>query len=109
MQRFEKCDECSRLRRTQIFSIGRHVAASLNYLPDELILRLPHCDSIQGRASLPAAASKGMAIAALFGLKNERSLALQCRSVQEHSLGHWITAPGVHMRTPGRELSQTRK
>src|SRR5213593_1320053 len=70
-QRLEKCDECDRLRWTQVFSISRHVAASLNHLPNELALSEPHRDGVQGRASLPTAPSKGMAVAALFDLKNE--------------------------------------
>jgi hypothetical protein len=109
MQRLEKCDECGRLRRTQVFSISWHVAASLNYLPDELVLREPHCDRVQGGASLPAASSKGMAVATLFELKNERALSLERSRAKDHSLWHWITAPGAHVRTPRRNLSLTRK
>src|SRR5262245_23790795 len=109
MQRLEKCDECGRLRWTQVFSIGRHVAASLNYLPDELVVCEPHRDVIQCRASLPTGPSKGMAVAALFELKNQRALPLQRGRVKEHSLRHWITAPCDHVRAPRRELSHTRK
>src|SRR5262245_47827526 len=109
MQRLEKCDECGGFRRTQVFSISRHVAASLNYLPDELVVREPHSDGVQGGASVPTAPSKGMAVATLFDLKNERALPLERSRVKDHSLRHWITAPGVHVRTPRRELSHACK
>src|SRR5215813_13496813 len=105
MQRLKKCDECGRFRRTQVFSISRHVAASLNDLPDELVLREPHRDGVQGGASEPPDPSKGMAVAALFELKNERALPLKCSRAKDHSLRHWITAPSVHVRAPRRVLS----
>src|SRR5215471_583403 len=109
MQRLEKCDECGRLRRTQVFSISRHVAASLNDLPDELVMREPHGDGVQGGSSVPTGPSKSMAVATLFHLKNERTLPLQRRRVKDHLLRHWITAPGAHARAPRRELSDARK
>src|SRR5262245_15124562 len=58
MQRSEKCDECGRFRRTQVFSISRHVAASLKYLPDELVVRHSHGNAVQGGASAPTGPSK---------------------------------------------------
>jgi hypothetical protein len=70
MQRLEKCHECSRLSRTQIFSIRRHVAATLNHLADKLVLREPHGNTVESGASLPAYVSEGMAIAALLDLKH---------------------------------------
>src|SRR5215468_10432364 len=109
MQRLEKCDESGRLRRAQVFSISRHVAAPLNYLPDELVMREPHGDRVQGRASVPTGPSKCMAVSTLFELKNERTLPLKRSRVKDHLLRHWITAPGVHVRAPGRELRHTRK
>src|SRR5579864_6018094 len=39
MQRLEECHQRRGLRRAQVFSIRRHVAAPLDHLPDELILR----------------------------------------------------------------------
>src|SRR5271166_804574 len=53
MQRFEKCNERCGLRRTQIFPIGRHVAAALDHLADELVLRQSNLDGIERWASLP--------------------------------------------------------
>src|SRR5438034_176300 len=109
VQRLEKCDECGRLRWTQVFPIRRHVAASLNHLPDELVLREPHRNAVQGRASFPAGPSKGMAVAALFDLKNESALPLKRSCALEHPLRHGITAPSVHVRAPRCELREMGK
>src|SRR5262245_20728157 len=109
MQRLEKCDECGGFRRTQVFSISRHVAASLNYLPDELVVREPYGDGVHGGPSGPTGPSKSMAVATLFDLQNKRALPLERSRVKDHSLRHWITAPGVHVRTPRRDLRHTRK
>src|SRR5215471_10754725 len=72
-------------------------------------MRESHGDGVQGGSSGPTGPSKGMAVATLFGLKNERALPLERSRVKDHSLRHWITAPGVHVRAPGRELRHTRK
>src|SRR5713101_2583532 len=100
MQGFEKCDERRGLCRIQVLSVCRHVAASLDHLADELVLREPHGDAIQRRASLPAQLPEGMAVAALLDLENKRALPLQGRSAVKKSLRHRITAPSVHVRTP---------
>src|SRR5229473_6162570 len=100
MQCLEKCHKRGCLRRTQVLPVRRHVAASLDHLADELILREPHGDAIQRRASLPAQLPEGMAVAALLGLKNKRALPLQGRCAMKKSLRHRITAPSVHVRTP---------
>src|SRR5262249_53173699 len=86
-----------------------HVAASLNYLSDQLVVREPHRDAVQRRASVATGPSKGVAVAALFDLKNERALPLKRGRAKEHSLRHWIAAPSVHVRAPRRELSHMRK
>ena len=77
MQCFEKRDECGRLRRTQILPICRHVAASLDHLADELVLRKSHRNAVQSRASLSATLPEGMAVATLLDLENERTLPLE--------------------------------
>ena len=55
MQGFEKCDECSGLRRTQVLPIRRHVAAALDHLADELVLREPHGNTVQAGPRCPPA------------------------------------------------------
>src|SRR5260370_20920589 len=109
MQVFEKCDERYCLRRVQIFSVSRHVAASLDHLSDKLTCRQPHGDAVQRRTSLPANFPKRMAVAALLDLKHERTLPLKrARPVQIISR-HWITAPSVHVRAPGSEPREVRQ
>src|SRR5471030_1816559 len=77
MQTFQKRDQGSRFRWAQIFSIRRHIAASLDHLADELVLGQTYGDAVEGRATLSAALANGMAVAALFGLKHERALPLK--------------------------------
>ena len=79
MQRFEKCHECRCLRRTQVLAIGWHVAASLDHLANELVLREPHGNTVQRRPSLPSRLTEGMAIAALFNLKDKCASPLERR------------------------------
>src|ERR1700730_17968985 len=79
-QCLEKRHECSRLRGTQVFSVGWHVAAALDHLANELILRELYSDSIQIWATLSAGAAQRMAVVALLRLKNERPLPLQGRA-----------------------------
>ena len=78
MQGLEKRDKSGRFRWTQVFSIGWHVATSLNHLPDELVLREPHGNAVERRSPLSAEFTERMAIPALLGLKNESSLPLKC-------------------------------
>lgn len=78
MQSLEECDKSSRLRGTQICSIRRHVAASLNHLTDELVLRESRGDVVERRTSLSAEFTERMTIAALLHLKHESSLSLKC-------------------------------
>ena len=52
MQNFKERNQGSRLRRTQILSVRRHIAASLDYLPNQLVLRQSHRDTIERRPSL---------------------------------------------------------
>lgn len=54
MQGLEKCDERGGLRRSQVLAIRRHVAPSLDYLTDQLVLSQPDGDAVQSWASLPA-------------------------------------------------------
>jgi len=69
MQRFEKCDERCRLRRTQILPICRHVSAALDHLADKLVLRKTPCDTVQSWTSLFPTLTKRMTVAALPHLK----------------------------------------
>src|SRR5258708_27122867 len=106
MQRFEECDERGGLRGTQILPICRHVAASLDHLADELVLRQSHRNAVQSWASLSAILPEGMAVATLLGLENERALPLERSRAMHKFLRHGVAAPGVHIRTPLRIASE---
>jgi hypothetical protein len=54
MEGFKERHKRRGLCRTQIVSVGRHVAAALDHLPDELVTRKSHGDTIQGRPPLSA-------------------------------------------------------
>jgi hypothetical protein len=106
MERFEKCDEGSRFRRTQILSVSWHVAASLDYLADQLVPRQSNGDAVEGRSSLTTQVSERMAIAALFDLKDERTSSFQSRGAPQKLLRNGVTAPSVHVRAPRRIASE---
>src|ERR1700719_1268024 len=66
------------LCRTQVVPIGRHVAAALNHLPNELVLGQPHGNAVQVWPPLSTRVAKRVAVAALFHLKHKRTLPLEC-------------------------------
>src|SRR5271155_1751903 len=99
MQRFEEGNERSGLRRAQVFPVSRHIAAPLDHLADELVLREPNGNAIQGRASLPSGFTQRMAVAALFALEDKCASPLKRRCAAEEFIRHRISAPGVHVRT----------
>ena len=72
----EKRDKRRGFRWAQVLSVCRHVAASLNYLADELVLREPHGNAVERGTPLPAEFTERMAIAALLLLKYKSPLSL---------------------------------
>jgi len=109
VQGLEESYERCRLRRTQVVPISRHVAAALNNLSNELVLRQAHCNAIQGWPPLSASVAKRVAVAALLDLKYKRTLPLKCSRAVNVPVGYRIAAPCVHVWTPGRELSHASK
>src|SRR6266852_8684551 len=109
MQGLEKGDQCGGFRWTQVFSVGGHVAASLDHLADELVLREPHGNAVQSRTSFSATISKRMAVAALLRLKYERALPLKRGCAMQKFPRHGITSPPVHVRTPGSDAGKMRE
>src|SRR5260370_27958644 len=79
VQRLEVCDQGRGLLRAEVLSVSRHIAAALDHLADELILREPDRDSIERRAALSIALLGRMAIAAFQRLEHPRAPALQRR------------------------------
>src|SRR5580700_5978206 len=109
VQGFKKSYERRSLCRTQVVPIGWHVAAALNHLPDKLVLGQPHGNAVQGWPPLSTRVAKRVAVAALLDLKHQRTLPLQCSRAMNVLVGYRIAAPGVHVRTPGRELGHASK
>src|SRR5215469_13652100 len=109
MQSFEKCDKRGGLCWTQILTVRRHVATTLNHLPNELILREPNSNAVESGAPLSACISQSMTIPALLGLKHERSLSLQCGRAMQKSRRHRVAAPSIHVRTPGHKPGEMSK
>ena len=80
MQCFEKRHQSGGLRGTQVLSIRGHIAAALDDLADQLILREPDGDGVERRPAFAAVAVQRMAVVALLDLKHERPLPLQRRA-----------------------------
>src|SRR5258708_1068115 len=106
MEGLKERDKGRGLWGTQVISVRRHIAAPLNHLPDELILGELHSRLIERRTALSTGFAERVAVAALFGLKNQGSLPLQRASADEILSGDGLAAPGVHDRAPRRVLAQ---
>ena len=98
---FEESDEGGGLRRTEVFAVGGHVAATLDDLANQLILCEKKSDFVEGGATLAAVVAESVAIVALLELEDERALAFEGRAIFEELLRNGIAAPGVHDRAPG--------
>src|SRR5207245_2901915 len=108
MQSFQECHQRSCLRRTEVFPIGRHIAATLNHLANKLIFGKVESNSVEGRTTLTSSVIQRMTVVTLLGLKNQRTLAFQgCASVNILWRNR-LAAPCVHDRAPGRVLAQMR-
>jgi len=103
MERLEKSDERSCFRGTQILSIGRHVAATLNDLPDKLVLRETQGHAVEGGPSLSATFSQRVTLRTLFNLEYQSSLPSSAVVPMYELIRHWITAPRVHVGLQGVE------
>src|SRR5579862_9096627 len=78
VQSLKKCHERRGLCRAQIVPVCGHVAASLNHLANELVLRKARGDAIESRSSFSARVTKRVAVAALLHLKYQSTLPLEC-------------------------------
>src|SRR3984885_6778281 len=87
VQGLEESYERRSLCRTQAVPIGRHVAAALNHLPNELVLRQPNGNAVQGWSPLSTRVAKRVAVAALLDLKNERALTFKRRRALNVPIG----------------------
>ena len=78
MQRLKKCHESSRLGRTKIFAVSRHVSPTLDYLAYQLVFGKLNSNAVQRRAPLASLPFKGVAVMTLLRLENESALPLEC-------------------------------
>src|SRR5579862_6060695 len=112
MKRIQKCDERSDLGRRKRSAIGRHVAATLNYLADDLIFGEMHGNAVERGTALAPESAERVTIVALLGLENERALAFERSITVDEAIGNFVGGPRGHVRTPGcigaemRERSQ---
>src|SRR5271154_410892 len=96
MERFEKSDESRGFRRTEIFSVSRHIAAALDNLANQLVFGLDHCSVVQGGTSLATFVAERMTIPTLLKLKDERTLAFKSRTVLQELTRNGVAAPCIH-------------
>src|SRR5271170_3058838 len=99
----------SYFRGSQILAVCRHVSASLDDLPDQLIVGEARGDGIQRGAAQTTLAPKAMAVPALLALNEDRPLKLQRRATFYICGGRGRAAPGLHVRRPGCEGSEIRQ
>src|SRR5262245_15519838 len=74
MQRHEEIDERRRLGGAQVLAIGRHVAASLDHLADELVLGESHRHIVESGTTPSPRVTERMAVATLLRLEDEGAL-----------------------------------
>src|SRR5262245_24776148 len=79
-QRSHERDERVDFSRAQILAIGRHVAATLQNLADELIARLARRDAVERRPALSAFTAEAVAGPALLVLQHQGALKLERRT-----------------------------
>src|SRR5262245_8962899 len=76
-QRLHERDERVDFGRTQILAVGRHIAAALQDLADQLIARLARRDTVERWAALSSFTAEAVAGATLLVLENQRALELE--------------------------------
>src|SRR6266516_463512 len=109
MQCFEEAHEGSSFCGTQIFSVRRHIAAALDHLSDQLIVCESDSDCIERRSTLSALAVECVAVVALLDLKDQRTLAFQCRALRQILRWDRFTTPCIHHWTPRCVASHIRE
>src|SRR5579859_2822111 len=106
MQGSKKAHQRSHFCRRQIFSVSRHVSASLQHLADELVIGKPCRHVVQCGSALYTHPADHVAVPALLLLKHNLPLSAQ-RGGRMHIAGrNRVSAPRQHLRTPRRVGSQ---
>src|SRR5438309_1500115 len=97
-QRLHEGHQRSHFRGTQILAIRRHVAASLDDLPDQLIVSQTDRDRIESWAPQSAFSAQAVTVPALLALHQDRALKLERRPPVNILRWNWRSAPCFHMR-----------
>src|SRR5208337_4145844 len=74
MHRGEECDERVDLRGGEVLAVGRHIAATLNYLAHDLIAGQARGGVVERGPAHPTCAAERVAVAALLALHENRAL-----------------------------------
>src|ERR1043166_1309578 len=107
MQCSQERNQSCRLGRTQVVAVRRHVAASLQDLPEQLIFGHSRRDRVECRPALSAFAANGVTIPALHALEHYRPLTFERTAAIEKLLRHGYAAPRVHVRRPWTVKTQS--
>src|SRR5260370_5327418 len=109
MHRGEEGDDRVALRGAEVLAVSGHIAAALNYLPNDLIGREPRRGVVECRPPHPALTAERVTVAALLALEEERALELQRSTAFDVIDRRWSRAPRVHHRRPWRESPEPGK
>src|SRR5262250_2601366 len=93
-------DERVHFGRAQILAVGRHVAAALQHLPNQLIARLARRDAVERRTALAALTTEAVTGAALLVLEHQRALQLERRAALDVADRRRRGGPRLHLRRP---------
>ena len=81
------------LRRRKILAVGRHVAATLNYLPNDLVARETRRGFVERGPAHPALAAQRMAVAALLALHERPAVRGECGPLRNRWALRWRSSP----------------
>ena len=101
MHRPEERDDRRHLGGAEVLPVGGHVAAALENLAHQLIVRQARRDVVQRGTALPALATERVTVPALLALQQQRALQLERRAVAHVLDRHRRGAPRLHVRRPG--------
>ena len=80
-EREQEFYECGRLRWVESVAICRHVSASLQNLPDDLILGHVRSSGVESRPAHAACTSDRVTVSTLLVLQNQRALSFKWSSI----------------------------
>src|SRR5712692_3936983 len=108
-QGFHEGNQLRHLRGPQILAVRRHVSATLDNLPNELIARKARGHRIQCGAAHPTLAIERVTISALLALDENRASKFERGPPLHINSRGGRAAPSLHVWRPGREGSRVRQ